>query len=261
MKLYNILSILVELEKGLPLHEGFDKFVEAEQQECDIKICRKFISSTVHGIEICELGENKDFMFRIGRDIMFADRDWKKLEILYPYYDKKAVSVFLIQGIYAHAIKKKIIQFHGSLISWEGKGLLFLGPSGIGKTTQAELWNTYRGAQIINGDIVFVQETTKYFLGLGSPWHGSSVYCENSCVPVHAMIVLKQGQENKIRKLEGYERVRIVSNSVFYPRWVENGMELCLDTLHHFLTHIPVFELSCLPEEEAVKLTEETVFH
>ena len=45
------------------------------------------------------------------------------------------------------------------------------------------------------------------------------------------MIVLKQAPENSIRELTGFEKVTAVSNSVFYPRWLENGMELCLETL------------------------------
>ena len=51
-----------------------------------------------------------------------------------------------------------------------------------------------------------------------------------------------------------------VSNSVFYPRWLENGMELCLETLDHLLSRLPVYELSCRPDEEAVALTEQTIF-
>lgn len=135
-----------------------------------------------------------------------------------------------------------------------------MGPSGIGKTTQAELWNKYCNALIINGDAVFVQETPEAFLGWGTPWHGSSPYCENTSVPLKAMIVLKQAPENSIRELTGFEKVSAVSNNVFYPTWLENGMELCLETLDHLLSRIPVYELSCRPDEEAVKLTEETIF-
>ena len=153
-----------------------------------------------------------------------------------------------------------MLQLHSSLIDHCGHGLMFLGPSGIGKTTQAELWNKYRDALIINGDIVFVQETDDGFLGWGTPWHGSSPYCENTSVPLKAMIVLKQAPENSIRELTGFEKVTEVSNSVFYPQWLENGMELCLETLDHLLTRIPVYELSCRPDEDAVRLAEEAVF-
>ena len=154
-----------------------------------------------------------------------------------------------------------MLQLHSSLIDFQGQGLMFLGPSGIGKTTQAELWNRYRDALIINGDIVFVQEKEDCFLGWGTPWHGSSPYCENASVPVKALVVLKQAPENSIRELTGFEKVTAVSNSVFYPQWLENGMELCLETLDHLLTRLPVYELCCRPDEEAVKLTEETIFH
>ena len=47
-----------------------------------------------------------------------------------------------------------MIQIHSSLIRSHGEGLMFIGPSGIGKTTQAELWHAYRNADIINGDMV-----------------------------------------------------------------------------------------------------------
>lgn len=159
-----------------------------------------------------------------------------------------------------HAVQRHMIQIHSSLIEHKGRGLMFLGPSGIGKTTQAELWHKYRDALIINGDIVFVQETEESFLGWGTPWHGSSPYCENTSVPVEALVVLKQAPENSIRELTGFEKVTAVSNSVFYPRWLENGMELCLETLDHLLSALPVYELSCRPDEEAVKLTESIVF-
>lgn len=190
--------------------------------------------------------------------IVLADREWKNNKCLFE--NEYNISILLLQIFRLHAVQRHMIQFHSSLIDYQGHGLMFLGPSGIGKTTQAELWNQYRDALIINGDIVFVQETEEAFLGWGTPWHGSSPYCENTNVPVEALIILKQAPENSIRKLEGFEKVTAVSNSVFYPRWLENGMELCLETLDHLLSKLPVYELSCRPDEEAVDLTEKTIF-
>ena len=177
-----------------------------------------------------------------------------------PLNEYENFNVFTNLIFYTHAVQRHMIQIHSSMIDYCGKGLLFLGPSGIGKTTMAELWNQYRDALIINGDMNFVQDTGDEFIGWGTPWHGSSPYCENTSVPIQALIILRQASENYIRELSGFEKVQLVSNNIIYPTWLENGMELCLETLNHLLTKLPVYELSCRPDEDAVKLTEETIF-
>jgi hypothetical protein len=213
----------------------------------------------VQKYDLYKMGGGVENIFRVESDIMLISKNKTIFQIL-PLENVCNLQTFLIQAFYTHAVQRHMIQLHSSIIEHNGRGLMFLGPSGIGKTTQAELWNKYRDALIINGDIVFVQETEEAFLGWGTPWHGSSPYCENTSVPVHAMIVLKQAPENSIRELTGFEKVSAVSNSVFYPQWLENGMELCLETLDHLLRAVPVYELCCRPDEDAVKLTEETVF-
>lgn len=214
-----------------------------------------------HGIFCINL--RNDIFVHISKiltEIMLSDEKWE-ISKIFPMSDQEIVKMYIIQLFYTHAVQRHMIQLHSSLIATtDNRGLMFLGPSGIGKTTQAELWHKYRDALIINGDIVFVQETDDAFLGWGTPWHGSSPYCENTNVPVEALIVLKQAQENSIRELTGFEKVSEVSNSVFYPRWLENGMELCLETLDHLLSKLPVYELRCRPDEDAVRLTEETIF-
>lgn len=212
-----------------------------------------------HGLECFGPFKGDKYVIRRNGDVMLRDEKWKNVVVL-PLYDMNHLNSFTCQLFYTHAVQRHIIYLHSSLIDWNGHGLMFLGPSGIGKTTQAELWNQYRDALIINGDVVFDQETENAFLGWGTPWHGSSPYCENTSVPVEALIVLKQAPENSIRELTGFEKVTAVSESVFYPRWLEGGMELCLETLDHLLTVLPVYELSCRPDEAAVELVEKTVF-
>ena len=162
----------------------------------------------------------------------------------------------LLHILYANAAKRRFLQVHSSLIAYQGQGILFLGPSGIGKTTQAELWNRYRGARIINGDLAFVQMTKTRSVGHGTPWHGSSPYCEPDSVPLLAGVVLKQGTGNRIRRLTGFELVSETAGSIFYPLWLEDGGACCMETLDAVLSSLPVYELSCRPEEEAVALLE-----
>lgn len=200
-----------------------------------------------------------DQIVRRNEDIMIVNHEWTDARIctLHTPYNLHS---FLMMLLYTHCVYKQIIQVHSSLVDWNGNGILFLGPSGIGKTTQAELWERYRGATILNGDMVFIQKTETDFLGWGTPWHGSSPYCENASVPLKALVVLRQGKENTIRELTGFEKVSLVSNNIFYPTWLANGIEVCLQTFDALLSALPVYQLTCRPDEDAVELTYQTVF-
>ena len=256
MVIYKIGDIYVSLNIGIKCWEKFQVF---SNSDIDINIEILDSIQQYYEIEFIQIPSSAQICLRYGSDIMFADESYKNIYI-FSTANIENIMIFLIQAYHSYAIIHQRLHFHSSLIDHRGHGLMFLGPSGIGKTTQAELWNKYRESLIINGDMVFVQETDDGFLGWGTPWHGSSPYCENTSVPLKAMIVLKQAPENSIRELTGFEKVTEVSNSVFYPQWLENGMELCLETLDHLLTRIPVYELSCRPDEDAVRLAVEAVF-
>lgn len=136
---------------------------------------------------------------------------------------------------------------------------MFLGPSGIGKTTQAERWAQYRNATIINGDVGFVQQTPEGYVAWGTPWHGSSPYCENAAVPVKALVVLKQSPENSLRLLTGFEKVTEVSGSILHPTWLEDGVERCAELMNSLLNDLPVYRLDNRADEEAVQLLAEEI--
>lgn len=42
--------------------------------------------------------------------------------------------------------------------------------------------------------------------------------------------------------------------------WLENGMDLCLDTLDHLLRNVPVYELTNKADKESVELVKQVIF-
>ena len=212
-----------------------------------------------NGLRYSKLSTVNSNLVICDNDIMVVNEDWSKANIIKMEHPE-SLDAFTMQLFYTHAVRNHMIQVHSSLIEYKNSGIMFLGPSGIGKTTQAELWHQYLDALIINGDCVFVEDKGDEFIGWGTPWHGSSPYCENTSVSVKALIVLKQGQENRIRKLEGFEKVSEVSNNIIYPMWIEDGMDLCLETLDHLLTHVPVYELVNKADEDSVLMVKQVVF-
>ena len=259
-EIYTVINICFEV-CNFSFESTWRKFVTDSCRETCFSIIGIHIKENFHGLEDYKIPLMNNYVHVIRKDyeVMLVENRWEKAIVLPERVNRTEVS-FTLMLFYTHAVQRHILYLHSSLVDYQGNGLMFLGPSGIGKTTQAELWNKYRDALIINGDVVFVQETEDVFLGWGTPWHGSSPYCENTSVSVSALIVLKQAEKNSIRELTGFEKVTAVSESVFYPRWLENGMELCLEILDHLLSSVPVYELSCRPDEEAVRLVEETVF-
>lgn len=212
-----------------------------------------------NGLRYSKLSTVNSNLVICDNDIMVVNEDWSKANIIKMEHPE-SFDAFTMQLFYTHAVRNHMIQVHSSLIEYKNSGIMFLGPSGIGKTTQAELWHQYLDALIINGDCVFVEDKGDEFIGWGTPWHGSSPYCENTSVLVKALVVLKQGQENRIRKLEGFEKVSEVSNNIIYPMWIEDGMDLCLETLDHLLTHVPVYELVNKADEDSVLMVKQVVF-
>ena len=210
-------------------------------------------------IERYHVSKYYEQVYRYESEVFLANNEMSECTIL-SCRDMANFMILLNHIFYANAIRQNIVQFHSSLVQWQYHGIMFIGPSGIGKTTQAELWQRYQNADIINGDLVFVQKKEEEFLGWGSPWHGSSPYCLNQSVPVNAIIVLKQGAENKIRKLNGLEMVSEVGKNLFYPKWVDHGTEMALDILDQLLQKIPVYELTNKADEESVQIVKQEIF-
>lgn len=231
-----------------------------EQSELQIEVSPDIQSK--YGIDI--LNDQPGMaVFRCADCILSTNSDWTKAKLnLLNEIRGKTLAIYRVLNalLFTHLSTRQAIQIHASLVQIKNTGLMFLGPSGIGKTTQAELWMKFREAEIINGDMVFVKQESDHFLGCGSPWHGSSPYCLNRQVPLSALIVLKQSQQNSIRRLTGFEMVSTVLNSVFLPSWYQAGYKAALNTVDILLRTVPVYELSCRPDEDTVRLTEEIVF-
>lgn len=250
-----IINQILKVQSFSPdLMMQWKKFQYTENDLVDFQI--RFIqwNTMNRDIDYASIPACEHLMFS-GSSLMCADQDYKNIYISSPDLNH-AFETFSAYVFYTHVVREQTLWIHSATIETNGKGVLFLGPSGIGKTTQAELWGKYRGASIINGDVGFVQRTKEGYLAWGTPWHGSSPYCINTSVPLKALVVLKQAPVNKLRELYGFEKVAEVSGSIMYPNWMPDGRELCVDTLNHLLSDLPVYRLDNRADLEAVELLE-----
>lgn len=141
---------------------------------------------------------------------------------------------------------------HSSFISWQNNGILFTAPSGTGKSTQADLWKKYEDADIYNGDRTIIRKIDGKYYGFGSPYAGSSGIYRNESAPIKAIVVIEQGPDNVIRRLHGREAFLPLFRETLMNTWNKEYMEKMTDLLMDAACQIPIYHLSCRPDQDAV---------
>ena len=157
-------------------------------------------------------------------------------------------------------LTKSVLHLHSSFVLYNDQAILFTGPSGIGKTTQAELWRDYEDAVIVNGDVALIRKIDDVWRAFGAPIHGSSPYCENMDAPIVAIIVLKQAEENQLIRLDAFTALGECFPEIYRPEMSDETREILLDTVDALFSEIPVYQLSCRPDRESVELVKQTLF-
>lgn len=162
-------------------------------------------------------------------------------------------------GLEQLLLRYEALILHASFVSWNRLGILFTAPSGTGKSTQAELWYRYAGADVLNGDRACIKKTAEGYLAYGMPYAGSSDIYRNEFVPLKAIVVLRQAPENRIRLLRQGEAFANLLPELSLHRWDASFMGKAMDLLAELLAHVPVYFLECLPNEEAVSVLKSTL--
>lgn len=227
---------------------------EAEQPVICITFPEKM--QECHSVQYADT-DGKHFLRGKNGDVLFANSDWTVAESYYlPESDKDfALPLAAICSRFSYY---DTLLVHSSFVKYQEAGIVFTGYSGVGKTTQAELWKKYLGADIVNGDKTFIRETRNKFTAYGLPWKGSSDYCLNEKAPLSAIVVLKQSKENRITRLKE-KATEYFMPHIFLPHWDKDCLGKALDTFNKLLNTVPVYLLECRPDEDAVMLTKDTV--
>ena len=176
-------------------------------------------------------------------------------------WDWAAGTKYLWTGIAVNQLMLhfRTLFFHASCIEYRGQAILFTAPSGTGKSTQAELWKQYRGAQVLNGDkaAVSLREAP---MAHGIPFSGTSGICRAFSLPLRAVVVLSQAPENTVRRMKPVEIVTALCPNVFADKTVPEEWSMTLTLLLDLAAAVPVYALACTPDERAVTALDNVLF-
>ena len=147
--------------------------------------------------------------------------------------------------------------FHACGIDDNGKGYLFLGNSGDGKSTTAKLWFDH-GITVLNDDRIIVREKEGKFWMYGTPWHGDFKEHSSHGLSVRKLFFLRHGRKNSIQVKSGAESVSMLLARSFSPFWDKDGMSFTIEFCQRLVGQIPCYELTFVPDGRILDLVRNT---
>lgn len=244
----------MELEKVEPIHVVYQIMNLWEDYENDSECNKKDFAVKKINDKFVRIYPTK--VANSMKKILIYSEEKNKMIIQYPM--QKDVFLFEHFNIWNYmAFENPLLYYqafilHSSFISWQNNGILFTAPSGTGKSTQADLWKKYEDADIYNGDRTIIRKIDGKYYGFGSPYAGSSGIYRNESAPIKAIVVIDQGPDNVIRRLRGREAFLPLFRETLMNTWNKEYMEKMTDLLMDAACQIPIYHLSCRPDQDAI---------
>lgn len=136
------------------------------------------------------------------------------------------------------------VELHScGIIDHNGRGHLFVGMSGAGKTTTARLWGS-AASGIVSDDRVIVREENGAMWMYGTPWHGEAELSMPGGAPLAGVYLLVQSATNAIRAMSNADAVARLFGCSFPPFHDANAVAFTLGFLEKLAQRVPVRELS-----------------
>lgn len=139
---------------------------------------------------------------------------------------------------------------HACCIDDNGTGYLFLGQSGAGKSTMANIWNEEKGISILSDDRVLVSLSEKGLTAYGTPWHGTENYAMNAGVPVKKIFFINHAEKNHASEICGIKAVSELVKNAFLPFWDKDRMEYSTEFLIQLSLNAALFSLDVYPDRK-----------
>jgi hypothetical protein len=148
------------------------------------------------------------------------------------------------QGLEVHAV---------GIVDEDGRGHLFLGHSGAGKSTTARLWLSRPGVRILSDDRIVLRFRDAELWMYGTPWHGDAGISSPHAALVTNIYFLEQYARNEIVEMaSGVAAAELFARS-FVPRHAAEGLEFALRFIERVTREIPCRVFRFVPQASAVE--------
>lgn len=144
------------------------------------------------------------------------------------------------------------LEMHSSVTVKDGRGYMFLGKSGTGKSTHSSLWlKNIPGTHLLNDDNPIVRIKDGVPRVYGSPWSGKTPCYRNEDYPVGAVVRINRAPYDAIHRMNLPESFASISSSSSGLRAIRTIADGLFATISAFAQTVPCYVMDCLPDDEA----------
>lgn len=198
------------------------------------------------------------FMLDGERHLMSFDKDYSSARASLRWNDPDAGMILtsMLRVMFAqNVILHDGISMHSSTVMLDGKGYMFMGTSGTGKSTHSRLWmSAFPGCELLNDDNPVVRMVDGKAVAYGTPWSGKVPCYRNESVPVGGIVRLSQAPHNHFERLEDIMAFVEIYKGCSVLRADVDLHDLLCDNLTAVVDSVVVGHLDCLPDEDAARL-------
>jgi hypothetical protein len=214
---------------------------------------------TEAGDYLFEMGPSADGPV-VGKLLSSPDFSEGKLLTVVPKYSEFCINNALMLQYAFRTATESTLEMHASVVQWEGRGYLFLGRSGTGKSTHSALWLRHiPGTRLLNDDNPVVCIADGVPTVYGTPWSGKTPCYRNERVPIGAIVQINQAPENRIRRMSVPEAVASLFASCSGLKSIRSIGDGLFATIASVIESVPCYLLDCLPDREAAEICHKTV--
>jgi hypothetical protein len=137
---------------------------------------------------------------------------------------------------------------HASGVNNGGRGYIFSGVSGKGKSTMAMLWDSC-GAKVIHDDRLILRNTGNGYTMFNTPVYRNDVPDES---PINKIFIIEHGIENKIIPVKGATAIGLVMANCIQHNWGTDIIAPLLGSISIMSGIVPILRLQFMPDKSII---------
>ncbi len=155
--------------------------------------------------------------------------------------------------------ERKGALIHCAGLEYNGRGYIFPGKSGAGKSTISRQFAGLKGFDLLSDDRIAVRKMGSAFKAYGTPWAGEAGIAENKSLPLCGIFFIKHGEKDMINDLKPQEALKKLMPVTSIPWYDKKIMTEILLFCEDLVSAVPAYEIFFRPDIKVTDVFEEFI--